>query len=393
MSRNKIKKLAALVAIGAIPALTLSGCVTIRNYWQEYFGMDKSSREPTGYYEHSDAEVTNNRIVVPQSLDNPGINPELQLPVVNKKLLTGPVGEAVDVRAPTAPYRSDVGCHTQWFSGEAIVWFEHDGSHGIKTEDDAWMLLASVLKTMNVAVGKIAQGQYVLTTIARDFTEFGKPYDDTDADLGLKRYKQIYQIRVGRNAQGEIGIATKLVGSMTSLSSGTKMKDVLDMIEQERFAMGFSNQIIHEIDTKNQQSAYDPDNLIVSLGQDNNNHDAILVEAPFETTMELLNGMFPRCGWKINSHSVAKAEYDVEVLDSADDLIKLGANIRLDIKHGKYKIRLGIHGSSTAITFYDEKDAPLSSQEVSRLYPSFADVLVDEFKSYSGASAHEVKAN
>ena len=393
VSRNKIKKLAALVAIGAIPALTLSGCVTIRNYWQEYFGMDKSSREPTGYYEHSDAEVTNNRIVVPQSLDNPGINPELQIPVVNKKLLTGPVGEAVDVRAPTAPYRSDVGCHTQWSSGEAIVWFENDGSHGIKTEDDAWMLLASVLKTMNVAVGKIAQGQYVLTTIARDFTEFGKPYDDTDADLGLKRYKQIYQIRVGRNAQGEIGIATKLVGSMTSLSSGTKMKDVLDMIEQERFAMGFSNQIIHEIDTKNQQSAYDPDNLIVSLGQDNNNHDAILVEAPFETTMELLNGMLPRCGWKITSHSVAKAEYEVEVLDSADDLIKLGANIRLDIKHGKYKIRLGIHGSSTAITFYDEKDAPLSSQEVSRLYPGFADVLVDEFKSYSGAASHEVKVN
>lgn len=393
MSRNKIKKLAALVAIGAIPALTLSGCVTIRNYWQEYFGMDKSSREPTGYYEHTDAEVTNNRIVVPQSLDNPGINPELQIPVVNKKLLTGPVGEAVDVRAPTAPYRSDVGCHTQWSSGEAIVWFENDGSHGIKTEDDAWMLLASVLKTMNVAVGKIAQGQYVLTTIARDFTEFGKPYDDTDADLGLKRYKQIYQIRVGRNAQGEIGIATKLVGSMTSLSSGTKMKDVLDMIEQERFAMGFSNQIIHEIDTKNQQSAYDPDNLIVSLGQDNNNHDAILVEAPFETTMELLNGMLPRCGWKINSHSVAKAEYEVEVLDSADDLIKLGANIRLDIKHGKYKIRLGIHGSSTAITFYDEKDAPLPSQAVSRLYPGFADVLVDEFKSYSGAASHEVKVN
>ena len=393
MSRNKIKKLAALVAIGAIPALTLSGCVTIRNYWQEYFGMDKSSREPTGYYEHTDAEVTNNRIVVPQSLDNPGINPELQIPVVNKKLLTGPVGEAVDVRAPTAPYRSDVGCHTQWSSGEAIVWFENDGSHGIKTEDDAWMLLASVLKTMKVAVGKIAQGQYVLTTIARDFTEFGKPYDDTDADLGLKRYKQIYQIRVGRNSQGEIGIATKLVGSMTSLSSGTKMKDVLDMIEQERFAMGFSNQIIHEIDTKNQQSAYDPDNLIVSLGQDNNNHDAILVEAPFETTMELLNGMLPRCGWKINSHSVAKAEYEVEVLDSADDLIKLGANIRLDIKHGKYKIRLDIHGSSTAITFYDEKDAPLPSQEVSRLYPGFADVLVDEFKSYSGAASHEVKVN
>ena len=48
---------------------------------------------------------------------------------------------------------------------------------------------------------------------------------------------------------------------------------------------------------------------------------------------------------------------------------------------------------STAITFYDEKDAPLPSQDVSRLYPGFADVLVDEFKSYSGAASHEVKVN
>lgn len=352
--------------------------------------MDKSTRESTGYYEYTEETLPRNTVVVPADLQNPGLNSELKIPAIDPKTLNGPVGAEVDVRAPTAPYRSDVGCHTQWASGEAIVWFEEDGSHGIHSEDDAWMLIASVLKHMNVAVGKIAEGQYALTTIARDFTEYGAPYSESDDELGLKRYKQIYQLRVGKNSDGEIGVAVKLIGSMTTLSSGTRMKDTLDLIEQERFAMGFSNQIVHEISLKNQVSSYDPDNLVVSLGKDNNQHDAILVEAPFRTTMELLNGMLPRCGWKIKSLSVAKAEYDVEVLDSADDLIKVGAKTRLNINKGSYKIRLGIHGDSTAITLYDDKDSPVSSSDVARVYPGFADALVDEYHQYLSSTSNIV---
>ncbi|MGN1281663.1 MAG: outer membrane protein assembly factor BamC [Succinivibrio sp.] len=393
MSRNKLTKLALMIAVGSIPAMSMTGCVTLKNYWQEYFGMDKSTRESTGYYEYTEETLARNTVVVPDSLDNPGLNSELKIPEIDPKTLNGPVGIEVDVRAPTAPYRSDVGCHTQWASGEAIVWFESDGAHGIHSEDDAWMLIASVLKSMNVAVGKIADGQYVLTTIARDFTEYGKPYSESDDDLGLKRYKQIYQLRVGQNSDGEIGIAVKLIGSLTTLSSGTKMKDTLDMIEQERFAMGFSNQIIHEIGLKNQVSTYDPDNLVVTLGKDNNRHEAILVEAPFRTTMELLNGMLPRCGWKITAHSVAKAEYDVEVLDSADDLVQLGAKTRLNINKGKYKLRLGIHGNYTAITLYDDKDAPVSASDVAKVYPGFADALVDEYHQYVSATSNVVSVN
>lgn len=393
MSKYKFKKLALVVAVGAVPALNLSGCVTLKNYYQEFFGMDKSTREVTGYYEHLDTKVYRNNIVVPDGLNNPGSNPELVIPNVNTKALNGPLGEKMDVRPPTAPFRSDVGCHSQWSSGEAIVWFENDGTHNVHSEDDAWMLLSSVLKHMNVAVGKIAPGQYVLTTIARDFTEFGKPYDESDEDLGVKRYTQIYQIRVGRNSSGELGIATKLIASNTKLSNELKMKDTLDLIEQERFAMGFSNYIIHEIDTKNLQTTYDPDNLVVSLGTDDNNHQAIMVEAPFETTMSLVKELFPKCGWKVTKYSVAKAEFDVDVLDSSDDWIKFKKVTLLDIQKGSYKIRVGIHGNSSAITFYDEKDNPLNPDVVNRLYQGFADVLVENFKEYSGVAATVVKAN
>ncbi|MCI6906174.1 MAG: outer membrane protein assembly factor BamC [Succinatimonas sp.] len=390
MSRFNLSKIALVVAVSAIPAVSLSGCVTVKNYWQGVFGMDKSTREPTGYYEHADSEIARNTIVVPQGLNNPGLNEELAIPAVSQKQLEGPVGVAVDVRAPTAPFRSDVGCHSQWSQGEAIVWFEADGSHGIHTEDDAWMLLASVLKGMNVGVGKIAQGEYVLTTIARDFNEYGTTYSNDDDDMGLKRYQQIYQIRVGRNGAGEIGIACRLLASSTSLSNGKTMGDTLTLIEQERFAMGFSNQILHEIYLKNQQSMYDPDNLVVTLGLDDNDHDAILVEAPFQTTMFLLNDLYPKIGWKVTGHSVEKAQYDIEVVDSSDDFFTSDTH-PLNIPHGKYKLRLGVHGSAVAITFYDEKDSPVKSNIVANLYQGFADALVEEYKNFDATQSHQVK--
>ncbi|MGN0903254.1 MAG: outer membrane protein assembly factor BamC [Succinivibrio sp.] len=392
MSFYKKGRIAIALGSALLPAVFLNGCVTVSNYYQEYFGLDTSTEEPTGYYEHTDAKIYRNTIVVPEGLKNPGTNPELKIPSVDPNKLSGPVGRDVDVRAPTAPYRSEDGLRTEWAEGEAIVWFDKNGTHGITTEDDAWMLLASVLKHMNVAVGRIAEGQYVLTTIARDFNEYGKPYDASDEEAGMIRYTQIYQLRVGHNAEGELGIATKLIGSMTSLSNGHKMKDTLNLIEQERFAMGFSNFIVHEIGNRNQMQILDPENLVVTLGRDDNRHDAILVEAPFETTVNLLNNIFPKIGWKVTSHSVAKAEYDIEVLDSSDDLFLANGASALDIRKGTYKIRVGIHGNASSITIYDSKDAPVKYEVIARLYQGFADKLEEEFRSYSGANVNVVKA-
>ncbi len=392
MSKHVLTKMTVSVMAVVFPALNLTGCVTVSDYYQEYFGMDKSTREVTGYYEHVDSKVKRNTIVVPEGLDNPGTNPQLVVPVVAGMKLDGATGENIDIRPPTAPYRSDKGIHTQWSDGEAIVWFELGGEHGITTEDEAWMLLAAVLKHMDVAVGKIAPGQYLLTTISRDFTEFGKPYTGSDEDLGLKRYNQIYQIRVGRNYDGSLGIASKLIGSMTSLSKGTGMKDVLGEIEQERFAMGFANHIIHEIEAKKQSEVVDPDNLVVTLGVDDNNHNAIMVEAPFETTVALAENVFHSAGWKMLKHSVAKAEYEVEVNDNEDNWFNVRNRRLLNIELGTYKIRIGIQGKVSTITFYDEKDNPIPSKKVSRLYPGFAEALIEEFSLYRGAQQVKVSA-
>ena len=389
MSKHKLNKIALGLACVLLPVITLSGCVTVKDYYQQYFGMDKSTRETTGYYDHTASAVRKNTVVVPEGLDNPGTNPELVVPYASASELNGPIGDEMDIRPPTAPFRSENGLRSEWVENEAIVWFSHDGPHGIRVEDDAWMLLADVLKHMYVAVGKIAEGEYMLTTIARDFTEFGKPYDASDANLGLKRYNQIYQLRIGRNDRGELGIATRLLSSHTSLSMGASMKDLLGQIEQERFAMGFANHIIHEIESRNKVENADSDSLVITLETDDNDHQAIMLETSFEQANSLVQGVFERCGWKITKHLVSNSIYEVEVQDNTENWTNTNNYKLINIPLGKYKIRLGIVGQKTAITFYDEKDNPLSKEQVGKIYSGFAEALADEFRSIKKAETFQ----
>ena len=73
MTKYKLDKLALVVTVMALPTLSMTGCVTVKDYYQEYFGMDKSTREVTGYYEHVDSKIYRNTLVVPEGLDNPGL--------------------------------------------------------------------------------------------------------------------------------------------------------------------------------------------------------------------------------------------------------------------------------------------------------------------------------
>lgn len=77
MSNLKLSRFALILGAAVIPAANLTGCVSVKNYYQEFFGIDKSTRESTGYYEYKDTRLANNNIVVPEGLDDPGYNKNL----------------------------------------------------------------------------------------------------------------------------------------------------------------------------------------------------------------------------------------------------------------------------------------------------------------------------
>lgn len=374
-----------IMAVAVVSAVSiLGGCATVKNFYQRYTGkLDESGREPTGYYQHADIKQKADPVVIPDGLSVPPANADLTVPPMPDNAVDGPVGEKMDIRAPRAPYRSESGLHTQWSSGEAIIWFDNNGTHGIHSEDAAWALLGKVLKQLNLQVGKESPDDYEVTTAAADFNEFGQPYTPADLASGAPRYRQIYRLRVGRNDDGSLGIATQMIGSMTMLSNGYLMADLLDPIEQQRFSMGFSNHIIHVIDEQNKVQSENPIDLNVTLDTDKNGHACFVVDSSYEMTMNLLRDLFPRYEWTILEDSVNKSYLKLETEEEDADFYHERGVDSFALEDGEYYVRVGIDGDKSIITFYDDDDMPLSSTVLSRIYSGFSQALIKEYQNYS----------
>ena len=212
-----------------------------------------------------------------------------------------------------------------------------------------------------------------------------------DLSTGAPRYRQIYRIRIGRNAQGDLGIATQLIGSMTMLSSGYLMSDLLNQIELQRFSMGFSNHIIHIIDEQNRVVTSDPLSLTVTLDTDKNGHACFVASAPYDLTMNMLRDLFPRYEWQILEDSINKSYLKLETEEEDADFYHEKGVDSFALPDGEYYVRVGIDGDKSIITFYDEDDMPLSSSVLSRIYSGFSEALAQEFSNYKSLSEDTIK--
>lgn len=375
-------KISSIGAIISVAVLSLSGCNTIRYWWQYYDGtVETSLREPTGYYEHVDSQAGVDRLVVPASLDEPIKDRTLDVPMATgdgKSL----IGSEMDIRAPIVPVASDMGITGQYNSNEAIIWFNRHGSHGIYTEDAAFSLLKKVLADINVGIKSVSDTSYELETAVADYNENGERYDSQYDYVNALRYAQIYRLRIGRDASGNLGIATALVASKTMLPNGVMLDNTLSRVELQRFATGFSNSIIKELEYQAQMQETIPDEVIVTLDRDNNDEIALLVNAPYEVTFNVLKDLIPKYGMVITEYSISHSTFNFDVEEDDPDFYReLGVDPFL-LDTDSYIIRVGVVGDKTSITFYDEDDKPLPESVVNRLYSGFSSALVKEFKIY-----------
>ncbi|MCR5085686.1 MAG: outer membrane protein assembly factor BamC [Succinivibrionaceae bacterium] len=375
------KKTALALAVGSLLASLLGGCGLVREYYQRWDGhVDTSLREPTGWYEHAEARNETHDLVVPAGLDEPPVDNSMDVPVPGNA--SGPVGESMDVRPPIVPLRSDLGLRGQWGAGEAIVWFERGGSHGIFDEESAWALLDSLLKQMRVGVGKVTDGAYELTTMSADYNEYGAPYNAADLSSNALRYHQIYKIRVGRNDYGEVGIATQLIGSMTMLSSGYMLENLLSDIELQRFSTGFANNVIRMLDKRAHEGDQSVDYVDVTLGRDNNNQDCLVVTAPYKVVWDSVKSMLPKYSFKVKEYSLSSGTITVEAEEEEAEFFRQRGVQPFSLEDGTYKLRVGELQGKATITFYNGDDKPLSPSEVGRIYSGFSQALAREIESY-----------
>lgn len=379
---SDIKKAARVLALTACASslFALQGCEMAKEYYEYYLGgIDEGARQPTGYEDLQSVKHEGDRLKVPDGLSDPMQDPTMKVPDISAKALKYPVGDDLDIRAPVAPFRSELGLHSQWLNGEAIVWFENDGDHMVHSERDAWRLLDKVLKTMHVNPGKVSADDYSLTTAVADFDEFGAPYNAADLGSGAMRYRQVYRIRVGRNDQGELGIASTLIGSMTMLPrTGRNIENILTPIELERFSMGFSNSIIHVLERAHEEELQHQGELSISLGRDHNNQESIVVAAKYDDVWNALRNMLPRFGWYITEYSLTNGTIKVDLDDQEPETYQKQHVDSFALDEEEYVLRVGEENGNSVITFYDEDDKALDTATVDRIYSGFSQALSRE---------------
>lgn len=381
MAKFKQTALGVLSATAIAAALAqLQGCSFVQEYYEYYLGgIDEGARQPTGYEDVTEAKQEADRISVPADLDEPQKDASLEIPPVSPQVLKYPVGDDLDIRAPVAPLRSELGLHSQWLNGEAIVWFESDGEHGVHSEAEAWKLLDKVLKSMRVNPGKVNPDEYSLTTAVADFDEYGAPYNAADLGSGAMRYRQVYRIRVGRNAADELGIASTLIGSMTMLPrTGRNIENILTPIELERFSMGFSNSIIHVLEREQEQKLENDGALSIVLGRDHNNQECIVVDAKYDEVWDALRNMLPKYGWNIAEYSLTNGTLKIEADDQEPETFSSRGVDSFAVEEDDYIVRLGEENGRSVITFYDEDDKSLPASTVDHIYSGFSQALSRE---------------
>lgn len=370
--------------VGAALTVGLSGCNIFRYGWQYYDEtVDTTLREPTGYYEHAEAKEIEDKLVVPEGLEEPLTDDNMKIPEIYGSNTL--IGEGSDVRPPIVPLRLDVGINGQYSENEAIIWFDKNGSHGINTEEDAFALLKRMLEGINVEIESISQDSYELTTKISDYNEFGRRYGGESDTL---RYVQIYRLRVGRSQNGNLGIATALVASKTLLPGqfflGTKtLTDTLTPVELQRFAMGFSNQIINELEAQTTAQHQMPSEVVMTLGRDNNNRQTFLVNAPYDATISVLRSMMPKYAILIKEYSISHSSFTVEVTEEDPQFYASRGVDAFHLPEEEYIIRVGVHGGQTSITFFDIDDMPLPENVVNRLYSGFSQAMGKEYLLFS----------
>ena len=389
MSHLKLSSLAMALALGS-SAVVLSACSAMSDAY-DYLtdATDGPVKEPTGYYPHAHAQELVDPLQVPADLAQPYTDKTFTVPevAVTKESRTL-VGANMDVRPPVVAQVSEMGIEVSNSDQDAVLWFMPYNQFGVQNEHDAWDLLTAALSFMNVPVANADRERLILDTAACDYNAFGEPYDSVSSEFEARRYSQTYKIQVGHSMAGQVGYYIALISSSSFSADGDPVGETLNLRQKSSFAVGMGNSIIKAMMLQAQSQEEIPDTIQVLLSRDNNDQDALIVQAPYSATWNVLRGLLEQYSFTIDEYSISRSSYTVVVSEEDPEYYRALGVEPFGLESGTYIVRLAVAGDNTVITFYDEDDKPLPTTKVAALYAGFAQALQQEFAIYKREGAN-----
>lgn len=383
MFGTKIKTIAMAFTVGGTATL-LSACGAIDETW-EYVSTDNTLRTPTGYYEHAHAVEAEDPMKVPAALSTPYTDKSLDIAnVAATSESRYMVGEVMDVRPPVVSRVNELGVDIRNQDNAALVWFLPYGNMNVRTTNDAWQYLGAALDYLKIPVAEVRADQMLLATASKTYNDYGQVYNESIDDDNAK-FNQIYTVRVVSSNQGTVGLLITLVNSVSDAKGSSA---ILNSRQKRSFTTGFANELISALALQQRTFQAIPDYIEPVLGRDNNNQDAIIVNAPYEAVWNVMRGVLSQYGMEINEYSVSRSSITFTLEEEDADFYTSQGIRPFGLESNKYIVRIAVAGNHSVLTFYDEDDKPLSGVQVATLYNGFSAAIVKEFAAYKSEGAN-----
>ena len=341
----------------SVLALSVSACSSVRH------------NQASGDFEYATGEEAK-PLVVPQSLDKPATRNDFK--VADVKNTQGPVGQAVDVRAPSLVLPIAASSRVIPESDDAIVWFDKV----LEDKDLTEFIQLAVKDTL-------LERSVELTSVADKPLSFESDWFHSEEASGwiFKNIESSESMRFrfdlttkphGRS----VSLQVAMIDYMKTDSSGsTKTPNIID---KHRAEMALLNEITATVDYKYRLQQQEnrlmrANQKLVSIGENLQGEAAYVVEMEADLLWSNLPIFFERYGFDITDLNESKKIYfvnftkpDISLWDRiwGDDVpvIELG--------DAAYQFHLAplAESESTALTIYNSEKKALSKEVLEQIF-------------------------
>jgi outer membrane protein assembly factor BamC len=310
--------------------------------------------------------VEKTAIVVPKGLDQPKYSKKY---MVSKDIsLAGPIGEKVDIRAPSLVLPIAASSRVELNSTKAKIWFDK-----VLEDKDLETFILNALK------GRIADDGVEFDVVDEKNHLYESSWYHTKQESGFWLWSHFdtiesmrfqYQLETKPHRRS-VAISVKLI-DYKNKSGAT----IMDPIDQQRAEMAMLNDIVGHVDymyRKNQREhrLMRATQKIVTIGENSHGESAYIVELEKEYLWDNLPGFFEKYGFALDDLNETKNIYFVSFTkpDSSlwDSIWGEGEPI-IDLTNGKYQFVLKAVDKKTALTIYDENGAALSAETLLHVF-------------------------
>ncbi len=328
-----------------------------------------SNKQANGGFEYTKNDDVS-PIAIPESLVKPKQNQKFLIPLVETE---GPIGEDMDIRAPSLVLPISASTRVEGHDGEAKVWFDQT-----LNDKDLLELIRGVVKQ------KVKQDKVELQSTNADNTVFDSAWYTSEKETGLWMFKEVeeteqvrYRYSLGSKPHGRsVSVEVDVIEYLKKDSTGTTTE--INAIDKQRAEMNQLNQIIGEVDFKYREFNRDTilkkiKDKVLTIGMNSNNDETYIVAMDTDLLWSNLPQFFVEYGFTVTDLDESKKLFFV-------DFVKPGTGFweniwgddkpQLDLPDGKYRFDLNNMGEDkTSLILLDESGTPLPLETIEKLLP------------------------